>query len=119
MRSAISASLFAFVLAAASLATAQDPIKADPKHYKVELENDQVRVLRVTYGAQEKSAMHEHPVGVAVAITDAVVKFTMADGKTEERRFKPGQAVWTPAEKHSPENVSDRPFEVVLIELKK
>ena len=26
-----------------------DPIKVDRKHYKVELENDRVRVLRITY----------------------------------------------------------------------
>jgi hypothetical protein len=28
---------------------ALDPIKVDPKRYKVELENDQVRVFRVRY----------------------------------------------------------------------
>jgi len=32
-----------------------DPVKVDPKHYKVEMENDRVRVLRITYGPQEKS----------------------------------------------------------------
>ncbi len=42
-------------------AFAQDPVKVDSKHYKVELENDQVRVLRINYGAGEKSVMHEHP----------------------------------------------------------
>jgi hypothetical protein len=29
--------------------SALDPIKVDPKRYKVELENDQVRVFRVRY----------------------------------------------------------------------
>ena len=28
-----------------------DPVRVDPKHYSVELENDQVRVLRIKYGA--------------------------------------------------------------------
>ena len=27
-----------------------DPVKVDPKHYKVEFENERVRVLRVSYG---------------------------------------------------------------------
>jgi hypothetical protein len=36
---------------------AQDAVKVDPKHYKVEFENDQVRVLRITYGPGEKSVM--------------------------------------------------------------
>ena len=35
-----------------------DPLKVDPKHYKVEFENDRVRVLRITYGPREKSVIH-------------------------------------------------------------
>jgi hypothetical protein len=41
--------------------TADDPVKVDPKHYKVEFENDRVRVLRIRYGAGEKSVMHRPP----------------------------------------------------------
>ena len=40
--------------------TALDPVKVDPQHYKVEFENEFVRVLRVTFGAGEKGARHEH-----------------------------------------------------------
>lgn len=32
-----------------------DPLKADPKHYSLEFENDQVRVLRVRFGPHEKA----------------------------------------------------------------
>ena len=32
-----------------------DPLKADPKHYSLEFENDQVRVLRVRFGPRRKS----------------------------------------------------------------
>ena len=77
-----------------------------------------MRVLRVSYGPHEKSPLHDHPAGVAVATTDSVVKFTFADGRSEERRLKAGQVLWMPAEKHAPENMSDKPFEVVLTELK-
>ena len=38
----------------------QDPVKADPEHYRVELENEKVGVLRVKYGPHEKSLMHGH-----------------------------------------------------------
>ena len=51
-------------------ASAQDAAKVDPKHYKVELENDQVRVLRISYGPGEKSVMHSHPANVAVFLTE-------------------------------------------------
>lgn len=107
-----------FLGLAASAGSAQDPVKVDPKHYKVESENDQVRVLRIKYGPKEKSVMHEHPGGVAVALTEAHVKFALPDGKTEEGRFKAGEAVWRQKEKHLPENLSDKPFELVLVELK-
>jgi quercetin dioxygenase-like cupin family protein len=97
---------------------AQDAAKVDAKHYKVEFENDQVRVLRVTYGAKEKSTMHSHPDAVAVFLTDGKVKFSMPDGKSQDTTVKPGQAQFTPANTHLPENVDDKPFELVLVELK-
>jgi quercetin dioxygenase-like cupin family protein len=100
-------------------AMAQDPTKVDAKHYKVEFENDQVRVLRITYGPKEKSVMHEHPGSVAVFLTDGKVKFALPDGKSIDSVVKAGTAQFTPAGKHLPENVGDKPFEVVLVELKK
>jgi hypothetical protein len=46
------------------------------------------------------------------------IKFTSPDGKLGERDVKAGQSVWNLAGKHHPENLGDRPFEVVLIEMK-
>ena len=97
---------------------AQDPVKVDTKHYKVEFENDHVRVLRVQYPAGEKSVMHEHPDAVAVFLTDHEVKFTYPGGKSEEVKAKAGESRWTPAGKHLPENISDKPLELILVELK-
>lgn len=110
----IASSVFAF----ATGAVAQDPTQVDAKHYKVTFENDQVRILRITYGPHEKSVMHEHPNSIAVFITDGRIKFTLPDGKSEEREVKAGQSVWNVAGKHLPENLTDKPFEVVLIEMK-
>ena len=97
---------------------AQDPVKVDPQHYKVEFENAQVRVLRVTYGPHEKSVMHEHPAGVVVFLTEQQGKFTYPDAKTEELSGKAGETRWVAGGKHLPENLSDKPFELVLVELK-
>ena len=109
----------ALLLATASVpAQAQDAVKVDPKHYKVEFENDQVRVLRITYGPHEKSVMHAHPGAVAVFLTDGQSKFTFPDGKTEDAPVKAGTTMWTPAGKHLPENTGDKPFELILVELK-
>jgi quercetin dioxygenase-like cupin family protein len=99
-------------------ALGQDPVKVDPKHYKVELENEQVRVLRISYGPGEKSAMHEHPPSVAVFLTDGQVKFTLPVGKTQVVSSKAGETVWEAGGKHLPENIGGKPFELILVELK-
>jgi quercetin dioxygenase-like cupin family protein len=104
---------------AAAPALAQDAVKVDPKHYKVEFENEQVRVLRITYAPHEKSVMHEHPANVAVFSTDGRARMTTPDGKTQDIEWKAGKTQWDPGGKHLPENVSDKPFELVLVELKK
>lgn len=107
-----------FVLSLSTVALAQDPVKVDANHYKVEFENDQVRVLRIKVGPKEKSIMHQHPNAVAIFMTDVNGKFTFPDGKSEAVTSKAGEIRWTPAITHLPENASDQPFEVILVELK-
>ncbi len=99
-------------------AMAQDPTKVDSKHYKVEFENDQVRVVRISYGPHEKSVMHEHPANVAVFLTDGQARFTLPDGKTQDAPTKAGTTQWDGGGKHLPENIGDKAFELVLVELK-
>ena len=97
---------------------AQDAVKVDPKNYKVEFENDQVRVLRITIEPGEKGVMHSHPEGMVIFLSDANGKFTFPDGKTENRDFKKGFFSWVPAQTHQGENVGDEPFELIQIEMK-
>lgn len=103
---------------AAPAAFAQDPVKVDAKHYKVMVENDQVRVLKIHYGAKEKSVMHEHPASVVVFLTGSKVKFTLPDGSTIDGGGKAGEAQFADAGKHMPRNVGSAPMEGVLVELK-
>ncbi|MGA2592656.1 MAG: cytoplasmic protein [Bryobacteraceae bacterium] len=105
--------------AVAAAKTTLDPVKLDPKHYKVVLNNDQVRVLRATYGPGEKSVMHEHPASVAVFMSDGHVKFTLPDGTSLDNNGKAHDAIWADAGKHLPENIGDKPLEVMVIELKR
>jgi len=109
--------LFVLTLAVPSV-LAQDPVKVDSKHYKVEFENSQVRVLRIKYGPHEKSVMHRHPNSIAIFLTDINGKFTFPNGTTQDITAKAGETRWTPAGLHLPENTSDQPFELVLVELK-
>jgi len=99
--------------------TADDPVKIDPKHYKVEFENDRVRVVRIKYGPGEKSVMHSHPESVAVFLTDARAKFTYPDGKTEDIDAKAGTVQHMDAFTHLPENKTKKRFEVIQVELQR
>ena len=115
-RFVVCCALLCFLVTA--VAFPQDAVKVDPKHYHVEMENAQVRVLRAHYGPHEKSVMHSHPNSVAVMLNEGKIRFTYADGKTQDAVSKPGQVVYTPAQTHDPENTGDTPFDVIVIELK-
>ncbi len=121
-RFTLSVSTFLCVALALSFITpsaqAQDPTKVDSTHYTVVFENDHVRAVRIAYGPREKSVMHYHPDAVAVFLTDSNVKMTLPDGTTADAPGQAGGAVWTPAGKHLPENLSEEPMELILVELK-
>jgi hypothetical protein len=63
--------------------------------------------------------MHDHPHSVTVFLTDGQLRMTMPDGKTMIGTVGKGAAVFEEAGPHQPENLSDRDFEAVRIELKK
>lgn len=98
-----------------------DATLVDPKHYHVELDNEYVRVLRVTFGPHEKLGRHTHPQtgAVLVHLTDQNLKLTLADGTTSEHHYRAGQVRWVaPGPAHQDENLSDAPLRFIRIELK-
>jgi len=101
-----------------SVLSAQDAVKVDPAHYSVISENSQVRILKSHYGPHEKSVMHSHPNAVAIFLTSGTVKFTYPDGKSETVTEKAGDARYTPATVHLPENPTDHEMDVIVVELK-
>jgi quercetin dioxygenase-like cupin family protein len=114
-RAACAAALIGFTSGAA---LAQDAVKVDPKHYRVITENAQVRVLRIHYGPHETSVRHSHPDAVVTYLSDGRIKMLLGNGKTIMSNGKAGEALFTPAGIHTPTNMSDKPFDAVLVELK-
>jgi uncharacterized RmlC-like cupin family protein len=45
-------------------------------------------------------------------------KFLLPNGKTIEASGKPGESAWAPAGSHKPTNLSDKPMDAILVELK-
>lgn len=111
--------LLALVVPAAA-ASAQDPAKVDPTHYKVEYKDDRVRVLRISFGPHEKSVMHEHPTASClVRLTDEHTRHVAPDGKATESQGKAGTVECNDhpgRDVHNPENLSDSRLEMILIE---
>lgn len=103
---------------AANVAAAQDPTKVEPKHYKLQFENERVQVVSVHYGPHEKSEMHEHPGGVSVSVTGGHLRFTDQNGKVTEVYAKAGEARWFPPFKHKVENLGDEAYNGVYIGIK-
>jgi quercetin dioxygenase-like cupin family protein len=118
MRARLALCLAAACLCGATIVSAQDAVKVDPKHYSVVSENDQVRILKVHYGPHEKSVMHSHPNTVAVFLTDANGTFTFSDGKKQDFAVKAGDSQYSPAATHLPENTGDKEMQVIVVELK-
>ncbi|OLD67979.1 MAG: hypothetical protein AUI33_09980, partial [Ignavibacteria bacterium 13_1_40CM_2_61_4] len=83
-----------------------DPAAVDSKHYKVEFENEHVRVLRIHYEAHEKGEMHEH-------ILNRVVVYL-----NDQRGGKANDVRMAGAATHAEENASDQPADRIAVELK-
>jgi uncharacterized RmlC-like cupin family protein len=96
-----------------------DPVKVDRKHYHVEFENDQVRVVRVKIGPGETAPKHEHKLNrVVVYLSDQDFRVTNADGKVETPHHAAGDVSFSGPATHTETNVGKKPFEVVVVELK-
>ena len=94
-----------------------DAVAAAPDLYTVIEENDRVRILVYVGGTGSKSEMHEHPDLVAIALTDAHVRFTLGNGETRELEIPAGAAMFDPAAWHSTEVLSGE-SRVILVELR-
>lgn len=104
---------------AKKISTPLDPVKVDQQDYKVEFENSQVRVIRVKLAAHRKVPEHEHQLNrVVVYLTDQNASMTGSDGQTTASQHKPGEVSWAGPAKHREENLMDKPFEAVVVELK-
>ncbi len=97
-----------------------DPLKKDPRHYHLEFENDEVRVIRATLGPGEKGVLHEHPCGrLVIYLTPAHQALVRAaSGERTETRAAQGDVRWSTPDRHTDENLADTGFEVLSIDVK-
>jgi hypothetical protein len=95
-----------------------DPVKLDPKHHRVRLENDRVRVIDTVLVPHLKSPEHEHPHYVVIYLTELHTTQTLPDGRVVDNPRAAGEVAWRDAIKHVTENVGSHTAEEIQIELK-
>src|SRR5437868_4671823 len=85
------------------------------------LENDQVRVLKVTDQPHVKTSMHDHKLNrVMVYLTAGEQTMTPQGGKPTVMHIKAGEVKWSPAAgMHVSEVTGSTPVTIVELEIKK
>ena len=100
---------------------AQDPIRVDPKNYRIAFENEQLRVLefrsRPGFGICG-IGRHSHPAHLTIALTEAKARVTLEDGKELIVANKAGDMFWSPAETHTVENIGKGAVHAYIVEIK-
>ena len=90
-----------------------------------QLENEHVRVWKSIIMPNQPLSLHRHEHGRAlIALTDGVLKVVDGNGKTlDTYTWQAGKAYWLgvdpPGQMHADVNESDKPVEVIVVELKK
>jgi hypothetical protein len=95
---------------------ASAPPQSGPANAAVEFENDFVVVVRIRMAAQEQTPMHDiTSARLVVWLTDAHLRDTHPDGRTDQIRRRAGDIDWVPVQRHAGENLSHEPLEFLAI----
>ncbi|WP_121255696.1 cupin domain-containing protein [Nocardioides ferulae] len=94
-----------------------DPVVTNPRHYRVVLENERVRVLEYTDQPGDQTTPHRHPDSVMYALSS--FRRRLVSGETQrEVTLEEGATTWLPAQEHHGENIGETPTHVLFVELK-
>ena len=96
------------------------PEEVSPDVYQVILENDDVKVLNVTFAPGQGDNIHEHGVITYYGIKGGKLQNTLADGSVKEMEVPDGfVGHGNNIVKHQMENVGDDTVKVIIVEHKK
>jgi beta-alanine degradation protein BauB len=87
----------------------RDALQVDPGHYRLEFENDKMRVLRLTLKPSETVPMHDDKDALAVCLKECHIRFTAPNGRSEDIHMEPGASRWIYGETRSEKNLGTNP----------
>jgi hypothetical protein len=111
-------SLFPPEIVSPEVLARRDPLKIDPKHYRLDYENEHVRAIRLTLKADEAVPMHDDVDALAVCIEECHLRFTEPGGHIQDVHMETGETRWIFGDTHSARNLNTNPMEMLLIEVK-
>lgn len=102
----------------AAVATQQSATRREPQ-----FENDQVRVWKSIILPKQPLSMHRHEHGrTIVALVGGTLKIVEESGPSRSVTWETGKAYWLgpdpPGTRHADLNESDKPIEVIVVEMK-
>jgi quercetin dioxygenase-like cupin family protein len=86
---------------------------------EIEVDNDQVQVLRVRIAPYAVIPMHDITERVVIWLTAAHLKIIHPDGTAREIQINPGEVGWATPGRHEGRNLSDQPIEFIAVIPKK
>jgi len=99
--------------------TALDPLRVASGNFTLLFENSQVRALRLKIGPRESVPMHQYTLDhLVVCMTDLDARMTSPEGQAERAQHKLGDFSWSGPSQQKIDNLSDKPLETVVLELK-
>jgi quercetin dioxygenase-like cupin family protein len=117
---ASAALLTASCLGVGSQALAQElprSFVASPDIYKVIAQNDQYKVIAVTWKPGQKDIVHSHPASAVYYLTDCSLRIYAQDGTSREAQPRAGAAiVQRPIPGHVLENVGSADCRLIMFE---
>lgn len=95
-----------------------DPLVAAANVYQFKAEDDNARVLEVTFKPGDTAKMHHHPKHMAYVIKGGRLKLT-SSGKSQEMNLADGEVVFLSEQHHEATNVGDSTIDLLVVEFKK
>jgi hypothetical protein len=95
-----------------------DALRIDPKHFRFQFENHQIRVLRLTLQADEFVPMHSSPDTLLVCVSECHIRLERPDKRIHDIHMEPGETRWIRSSVRSEKNLSGKLLEIVFVEIK-
>ncbi len=116
----IASCLLLFTIACSSTKTKMSmPEKVSPDVYETLLENEHIKMLKVSFAPGQSDNMHDHYPFTFHVFDGGRIRSTMPDGSVNERDLPSGATGFNEnGVRHQVENIGDKPINILLIEHK-